>query len=38
MLLVSGTDYIEKILLCPLVSVVNVDDAFSTETCLSVER
>jgi hypothetical protein len=34
LLLVPRMDYIMKILLCPLVLVVNIDDAVSTETCL----
>jgi hypothetical protein len=32
-LLVSRMDYTMIILLCPLVLVVNIDDAVSTETC-----
>jgi hypothetical protein len=34
LLLVSRMDYTMRTLLCPLVLVVNIDDAFSTETCL----
>jgi hypothetical protein len=33
LLLLSRTDYTVRILLCPLVLVVNVNDAVSTETC-----
>jgi hypothetical protein len=32
--LLSRMDYTVKILLCPLVFVVNIDDAISTETSL----
>jgi hypothetical protein len=31
--LMSRMDYIMRILLCPLVLVVNIDDAVSTEMC-----
>jgi hypothetical protein len=34
LLLVSKMDYTMRILVCPLVLVVNTDDAVSTETCL----
>jgi hypothetical protein len=34
LLLVYQMDYTMRILLCPLVLVVNIDDAISTETCL----
>jgi hypothetical protein len=33
LLLVSRTDYTMRILDCPLVLVVNIDDAVSIETC-----
>jgi hypothetical protein len=33
LLLKSRWDYTKKTLLCPLVLVVNIDDAVSTETC-----
>jgi hypothetical protein len=33
LLLVSKMDYTMRILVCPLVVVVNIDDAVSTETC-----
>jgi hypothetical protein len=32
LLLVSRMDYAKRILLCPLVFVMNIDDAVSTET------
>jgi hypothetical protein len=35
LLLVSRMDYTMRILLCPLVLVVNIDDTISTETCLT---
>jgi hypothetical protein len=34
LLLASKMDYTMRILFCPLVLVVNIDDAVSTETCL----
>jgi hypothetical protein len=34
LLLVSRMDYTMRILLCPLVLVVNTDDAIPTKTCL----
>jgi hypothetical protein len=34
LLLVARMDYTMRILLCPLVLVVNIDDAISTETYL----
>jgi hypothetical protein len=34
LLLVSRMDYTMRILVCPLVLVVNIDDAVSTETWL----
>jgi hypothetical protein len=38
LLLMSRMDYIMTILLCPLVLVVNIDDALSTEMCLICKK
>jgi hypothetical protein len=38
LLLVSGMDYTMKILLYPLVLVVNIDNVVSTETCTTCKE
>jgi hypothetical protein len=38
LLLVYRMDYTLRILLCPLVLVVNIDDAISIETCLMTKE